>query len=142
MAKEKAQYAKPASQLDLEERLENGNKSFRELSTSETYEGPKDDNPEGRDFRVEGNDVSQYVGTSPEYATYANDTEAPLGGGEGAEAQVFEEFASSPLPATLKVEGNIEYDGQVAAAEAAKEASEEAKGSSEPEVADESDSNS
>lgn len=33
---------------------------------------------EGRDYRVEGNDVSGYIGVSPEYMTYANETEKPL----------------------------------------------------------------
>lgn len=33
---------------------------------------------EGRDYRVEGNDVGGYLGVSPEYMTYANDTEKPL----------------------------------------------------------------
>ena len=31
----------------------------------------------GRDFRVEGNDVSGYLGVDPEYMTYANETERP-----------------------------------------------------------------
>lgn len=134
--KEKAQYSQPASQIDLEERLANGNKSFRELSTSDTYEGPKDDNPEGRDYRVEGNDTTQYIGTSAEYATYANDTEAPLGAAdeeESAEAQVFREFAESPVPAVLRVEGNVEYEGEKAAKEAAEQASEEARAEAETE---------
>lgn len=35
--------------------------------------------PEGaRDFRVEGNDVRDYVGVDQEYRTYANPTEAPM----------------------------------------------------------------
>lgn len=33
---------------------------------------------DGRDYRVEGNDVSGYIGVSPEYMTYANETERPL----------------------------------------------------------------
>lgn len=39
---------------------------------------------EGRSFAVEGNDTDDYVGVSPEYRTYANDTEAPHRG-EGVE---------------------------------------------------------
>lgn len=31
----------------------------------------------GRDYRVEGNDVRDYIGVDPEYMTYANATEAP-----------------------------------------------------------------
>ncbi len=33
---------------------------------------------DGRDYRVEGNDISGYVGVDPEYMTYANETEKPL----------------------------------------------------------------
>lgn len=33
--------------------------------------------PDGRDYRVEGNDTSGYIGVSPEYMTYANETEKP-----------------------------------------------------------------
>ena len=97
--KDKAQYAKPASQLDLEARLENGNKSDRVLSTSDNYEPPTDSG-DGRDFRVEDNDISEYVGVSPEYATYANETEAPLASDEedSAEQQVFDAFADGLNP--------------------------------------------
>jgi hypothetical protein len=31
----------------------------------------------GRDFRVEGNDVDGYIGVSPEYRGYANETDKP-----------------------------------------------------------------
>lgn len=33
---------------------------------------------DGRDYTVEGNDTSGYIGVSPEYMTYANETEKPL----------------------------------------------------------------
>jgi len=36
------------------------------------------ENYDGRDMRVEGNDVSGYIGVSPEYQNYASETEAPL----------------------------------------------------------------
>jgi hypothetical protein len=32
----------------------------------------------GRDYRVEGNDVRDYIGVDPEYMTYANETDAPI----------------------------------------------------------------
>jgi hypothetical protein len=32
---------------------------------------------DGRDFSVPGNDTSGYIGVSPEYMTYANETERP-----------------------------------------------------------------
>jgi hypothetical protein len=71
-----AQYAPPASQVDLERR-----------QAIERGESPDEDTP-GRDFRVEGNEVSGYYGVDPAYATYANETEAPLRTTEGPEAQV------------------------------------------------------
>lgn len=88
----KAQYAKPASQVDLEERLANGNRSFRELSTSDTFTGAEDDG-KGRDYRVKGNDTSAYVGTDPMYQNYANKTEKPgASPEESVEGQIFAEF--------------------------------------------------
>jgi hypothetical protein len=68
--------------------------------------------------------VDQYVGTSPEYATYANKTEAPLKAKDSPENKVLESFAASPIPATLKVDGNIEYEGEKKSKEA-----DEARGS-------------
>lgn len=87
----KAQYAKPASQVDLEERLENGNQSDKVLSTADSYEGAADEG--GRDFAVEGNDLDGYVGVSPEYQNYANETEAPVEADDSAENKVIAEFA-------------------------------------------------
>lgn len=90
-SKPKAQYAKPASQVDLEERQEKGNASDRVLTTADSYEASADEG--GRDFRVEGNETDGYVGVSPEYQTYANDTEAPLESDEdSAEQKVFDHY--------------------------------------------------
>ncbi|QEM40909.1 MAG: hypothetical protein [Phage AS32] len=129
MSEKKAQYSKPASQVDLERRLENGNKSNRVLSTSDQYDAS--DSEGGRDYRVEDNDVSNYVGTSAEYATYASKTEAPLKAKDSAEKKVFDSFAKSAVPAPLRVEGNVEYEGEVKAADEAAKASEEARASNE-----------
>lgn len=97
--KKKAEYAPPASQVDLEARLANGNSSDRVLSTSDAYvEKAREaaDANDGRDYRVEGNKTDEYVGTSPEYATYANDTEKPLASDDKSpEAQVFQNFADN-----------------------------------------------
>jgi hypothetical protein len=83
-SKDKAQYAPPASQVDLEARLESGNASDRYLSTSdmaferqaEQEEAAGEDT--GRPMTVEGNDTDGYVAVDPIYANYANETEAPL----------------------------------------------------------------
>lgn len=66
--KEKAGFAKSAQELDLEQRYaaENGEES------------------EGRDFAVEGNDLSEYRGVSPEYQNYASNTDEPLASEKGA----------------------------------------------------------
>jgi hypothetical protein len=45
---------------------------------------------EGRSYEVEGNDTSDYVGASPEYRTYAEETHKPFQGDEGKEAVVQE----------------------------------------------------
>lgn len=90
----KAEYAKPASQLDLEARQERGNASDAVLMTSDVYEAPEDD--DGREFAVEGNDTDGYIGAGPEYRTYANETEAPLSSDEdSAEQKVADYFVET-----------------------------------------------
>jgi hypothetical protein len=49
-------------------------------------------------FAVEGNDTSAYVGVSPEYMTYSNETEKPLRAEEGVEADLEAEALDSPSP--------------------------------------------
>lgn len=93
-----ANYEKPSSQVDLERRLENDNRSSQVLVDSDEYnqrkaDGDLEDTP-GRDMRVEGNDISGYVGVDPVYQNYASDTEAPLPADEGAESKVFERVAT------------------------------------------------
>lgn len=43
-------------------------------------------------YAVEDNDTSNYVGVSPEYMTYANDTEKPLRAEEGLEKELEDQF--------------------------------------------------
>jgi hypothetical protein len=47
-------------------------------------------------FAVEGNDTSAYVGVSPEYMTYANDTEKPYRAEDGVEAEVEADVLDNP----------------------------------------------
>jgi hypothetical protein len=103
----KAQYSKPASQVDLEERLESGNKSDKVLSTADSYEGPADSG-EGRTFAVEDNELDGYVGTSAEYQTYANDTEAPVKADDSAENRVIESFVKGQGELELGVKAKEE----------------------------------
>ena len=65
------EYTKPTSQLDLEARLDKDNRN-------EAAEAPLATYPDAQD--EEG-----FVGVSPEYANYANDTDKPLAAEEGAE---------------------------------------------------------
>ncbi len=61
-----------------------------------------------RSFAVEGNDVSNYVGVSPEYQTYASETEAPLPADEGIERAMEErgrKALSVDIPEGAKVDG-------------------------------------
>lgn len=88
--KDEAEYALPTSQVDLQSRLDNENRSSRILTTADQYEQPEDD--DGRSFAVEGNDLEGYIGTNPEYMTYANETEAPIVAEEGPESEVEENF--------------------------------------------------
>ena len=124
---EKAQYAAPGSQVDLKRRQENDNKSDRVLSTSDEYD--PQELGEARSYLVEGNEVTEYIGTSPEYATYANETEAPLKveDDDNPEAAVFKSFAEGPTPAVLKVDGNVEYEGEKQQRENAAKATEDAQ---------------
>lgn len=103
--KKKAEYAKPASQLDMEARLESGNKSTRVLSTADAYEAPEETN-DGRDMRVEKNDVTKYVGTDPIYQNYAEETHQPLVG-DGVDDKVAKSFVENLNPV---VEGPVKVE--------------------------------
>ena len=127
MAEEKAQYAKPASQLDLEARQANGNKSDRVLSWSDNYEAPEDDG-EARTFSVEGNETDNYVGTSSEYATYASETEAPLKGEDSAEEKVAEQFKEE-LGATAVLAPSVAADTSAEKAKSETKSSTKSSGS-------------
>lgn len=87
---DKPNYELPTSQVDLEARMESGNASTRVLSTSDEYARRQvGTEVTGRDFAVEGNDKSNYVGTDNVYQTYANETEQPLRGeGDGPEVEL------------------------------------------------------
>jgi hypothetical protein len=63
---DEVEFTKPTTQLDLERRqaIERGDE-----------EAP---GSEARSFEVEGNDTSGYIGTSPEYMNYADETSKPF----------------------------------------------------------------
>jgi hypothetical protein len=82
---DKVEYTKPTSLLDLEARLERENRSDAVLPS---YVNPEDAEAPEAQWAVEGNEVDNYVGVSPEYMTYANDSDKPRRAEEGAEAEV------------------------------------------------------
>lgn len=53
-----------------------------------------------RSFVVEGNDTSAYVGVSPEYANYANETEKPHRAADGPEAAAEAKIIDGDMSAT------------------------------------------
>lgn len=112
----KAQYAPPASQVDLEARLENGNASDKVLSTAEIAPTPDPKEVAGQSYAVEGNKLDGYIGTSPEYMTYANDTEKP---GHNPEDSVEDEVAEAflELMENKQPEKVVEDDDEPAPAE-------------------------
>lgn len=62
-------------------------------------------------FAVEGNDTSGYVGVSPEYMTYANETDKPLRSEEGVEKDLEDKALgedASPLLESAKQVGDAE----------------------------------
>lgn len=83
MAEEEKVDNRPNSQKDLELRLAGGHRPSEIAKLADE----RDRTGAPVSFAVEGNDTSGYVGVSPEYMTYANETEAPLQGAEGIEAE-------------------------------------------------------
>lgn len=107
---EEVEYTKPTSLLDLEARLERENQSDLVLPS---YVNPEDaERPEAQ-WAVEGNEVDNYVGVSPEYMTYANETDKPARAADGAEAVlekklVDERFAAPANTEKLEVQRDDE----------------------------------
>lgn len=61
----------------------------------------------GRDYRVEGNDVRDFVGVDPEYRTYANEYDAPI-------LTDVERFNQTDQYDHLEGNADEEYDADVA----------------------------
>ena len=76
---DEVEYTKSTAQLDLE--------AFqaREKARAAGKRAPEE---EGRSFAVEDNDLDGYIGVSPEYQNYADETHAPLSAEKSAEAVV------------------------------------------------------
>lgn len=107
--KEEAQYAPPASQVDAEERRANENRSSKVLSTAEIFE--PDETDTGRDYGDV--DRSGYIGTNPEYQTYASETEKP-GVGDGVDDEIADDFLASQGNEGLSEDGTAEDEGGAA----------------------------
>jgi hypothetical protein len=107
-SKDTAEYAKPASQVDLEERRANGNASNKVVPTADSYKPDPEDT--GREFAVEGNDLDGYIGAGAEYQTYANETEAPLRAEDSVEEEVADEFVENTGQKGFADDGSDEDD--------------------------------
>jgi hypothetical protein len=81
----------------------------------------------GRDFAVEGNDTSAYVGVSPEYRTYASETDAPLFSGDKDVAEVEKAAVAQEKQARGEKEEEKPAPAKKAPAKAAPRPAEEAK---------------
>lgn len=62
------------SQVEVESVVDSGDVGQEKSDQRAPYVHPED----ARDYRVEGNDVRDYVGVDPEYMTYANPSDAPI----------------------------------------------------------------
>lgn len=99
MAENEPNYELPASQVDLQRRLENENKSDRIVSTSDLYENEVYEDKPG------------YVGTDPMYQNAATPGSAPGMSTEGPEAEVFANFLDKdPEEVTPAADGDDEDD--------------------------------
>jgi hypothetical protein len=85
---EEVVYTKPTSQVDLEERLSEDYQSSLVLQ-KDTNPGAA---PVDERWKLEDNDTSAYVGVSPEYQNYANETDKPLRSEEGVQATLEEQL--------------------------------------------------
>lgn len=104
MADEEANYEKPSSQVDLETRLRRDNAPVGTvLSTSDNYLEKVDDG-NARDFRVEEQEIGDYVGTDVIYQNYANETEKPYFVEDTAEGVIEREVASTLAHTTPGIE--------------------------------------
>lgn len=90
---------RPNSQKDLERRMA-ADFSPKKLADEARDKELKDGTIVS--YAVEGNDTSGYIGVSPEYATYANETEAPLRATEGVEAEATEALTQPLRQAKVK----------------------------------------
>jgi hypothetical protein len=92
-AKEKGVLTPSNSQLAQEamlEQMKSDNPYANSAITVQPGESGEHLEEAAKRYATEDTDTSGYIGVSPEYMTYANDTEAPLTAEEGAEAELLE----------------------------------------------------
>lgn len=96
---DKPYLTKPTTQVDLE----------RRLAAEDGEEQPEVGS--ARDFKVEGNDTSDYIGVDPMYQNYADETHKPMASDGGVEERIEErayEYEETPK------EGQTSDDGHPA----------------------------
>lgn len=92
---------RPNSQKDLELRLKAGHDPRKFAALAAERDGLTSGGPVS--FAVEDNDTSEYLGVSPEYATYANETERPLLPTEGVERDLHDKLTQPLRVAQIEV---------------------------------------
>lgn len=88
------------AQRDLEERHAAGYLPVQVDNTKNDVANPEVVND---GYAVEGNDTSAYLGVSPEYMTYANETDQPRRATEGVEAEVLDHLQAG-TPTVFRTE--------------------------------------
>lgn len=105
--KKEAEYSKPASLVDLEERQERENESQLKVHTAEGGGAHAEDDGQARDYGENAGDPA-YIGVDPMYAVYANDTEKPGRAEEGPE-KVLEDAVYENLQGDAEGEEGQDY---------------------------------
>lgn len=112
MADEEQVTAPTTEQVDLERRyVEEGLMDPKDVSDQAAV-------PEARSFEVEGNDTSAYVGVSPEYMGYGDETQRPYAAEGGVQQVAEEKFAeaiSAEAPEAVEADEQTQVNAGVIA---------------------------
>lgn len=107
---EKGQRWPSTAELDLQRRQEEEQDESARLSALQGGAGQVSE--ANAPYAVEDNDTSNYVGVSPEYMTYASDTEKPMRAEEGALAALEEKALQATPVRQASVKENNQTQGE------------------------------